>query len=67
MSHKISATDNCIKNGCRYAVDCERCGFDRAENERRKKIPLTLCKDGLMRKIIPRKNHETPEVQNVAG
>lgn len=33
--------------------DCERCGWNRVEAEMRKTIPLTLCPDGLRRKLIP--------------
>lgn len=32
--------------------DCERCGFNPEEAERRKDIPLTECDDGLRRKIL---------------
>lgn len=38
--------------------DCENCGFNPQEAERRKNIPLTLCKDGLRRKIIGVKHEE---------
>lgn len=34
---------------------CERCGFSKKENAFRKSIPLTICDDGLRRKIIPAK------------
>lgn len=33
--------------------ECERCGWNVQEDARRKAIPLTLCSDGLRRKIIP--------------
>lgn len=31
---------------------CEMCGFNYKEDDRRKKIPLTMGRDGLQRKII---------------
>ncbi len=31
---------------------CKFCGFEASEAEKRKKIPLTLCEDGLKRKIL---------------
>ena len=37
-------------------TDCSRCGFDRDEAERRRKIPFTIGADGLARKIIGRKD-----------
>lgn len=42
----------------RPAVNCERiackyCAWNPAEMARRAKIPLTMCSDGLRRKIIP--------------
>ena len=57
----------CLRNGCaawqqllRFdptgeLKECERCGFNVQEDARRKEIPLTLCADGLRRKIIPPK------------
>lgn len=41
---------NCI---CTLKRGCDRCGFNKPEADRRREIPLTLCKDGLMRKLIP--------------
>ena len=55
----------CIKNACldwQYKREhdkaqanalCERCGFSKKEDALRKTIPLTLCADGLKRKLIP--------------
>lgn len=53
---------NCIKHGCEDWENnyisaepypfCEHCGFNKLEAERRKKIPLVLCEDGLRRKIL---------------
>ncbi len=44
---------NCLRGGCIWSKECERCGFDKKEDARRKAIPLTLCTDGLRRKLIP--------------
>lgn len=63
MGKKIKAKNkNCTKYGCEaweYALmknqpffECETCGFNPKEEERRKAIPLTLCEDGLRRKLI---------------
>lgn len=32
--------------------NCAHCGFNPEEAKRRKEIPLTLCEDGLRRKIL---------------
>lgn len=56
----------CLRNGCERwfwakdinnlpLLDCETCGFNILEDQRRKKIPLTLCEDGLRRKIITKR------------
>jgi len=46
---------NCLyhPHGCGNP-NCARCGFDRAEAERRRKLPLVRGRDGLRRKIIKR-------------
>ena len=54
----------CIKLGCEdwelrllrgeACPDCDTCGFNAAEAERRKQIPLVLGEDGLLRKYIRR-------------
>lgn len=59
MNEKPKPPENCLKNGCYWPSNCSRCGFNKAEAERRKKLPLVLWSDGLRRKIIPRK--ERPE------
>ena len=46
----------CLKGSCTVNRECARCGFNEKEDARRKQIPLTLGKDGLRRKIIPRKH-----------
>ena len=47
---------DCDLGGCQWAPtptpDCARCGWNRAENARRKAIPLTKNEDGLWRKAI---------------
>ena len=65
MSKIDEKNENCLRGGCpkwKRAVEaglnftaCERCGFDREEAKRRLDIPLTLCSDGLQRKLIPPK------------
>ena len=42
------------RNNIEFPVYCDRCGFNRGEDERRKQLPLTLCDDGLRRKVIPK-------------
>lgn len=46
---------NCLyhPHGCGFP-QCSGCGFDRAEAERRRKLPLVRGRDGLRRKIIKR-------------
>lgn len=41
--------------------NCGHCGFNRAEAMLRKKIPLTLCEDGLYRKILPQRDGAQPK------
>jgi hypothetical protein len=67
----------CIHIGCaewHYRQDrdlaeanamCERCGFSKKEDAMRKAIPLTLCDDGLKRKLIPPRQRK--EEQNDPG
>ena len=69
---------DCLRGGCLrwqyaqkemptpYIEACWRCGFNVAEDLRRKQIPLTLCDDGLRRKLIPPRGKET-EVEDDAG
>ncbi len=64
MSKRIMPPTNCLAGGCSTIGFCSRCGFDDAENERRKELPLVLCRDGLRRKIIPRKDQEQEEATN---
>lgn len=57
MSEISKPVQGCLKGSCTISRDCARCGFNEKEDARRKQIPLTLCEDGLRRKIIPRKPH----------
>jgi hypothetical protein len=45
----------CLNITCWDHRGCARCGFNVEEDARRKQIPLTLCEDGLRRKLIPPK------------
>ena len=46
--------------------ECERCGWNVLEDAFRKDLPLTLCPDGLRRKLIPpRKNKVSPEMEGM--
>lgn len=57
-------TDNCllggISGGCTGPFTCEHCGFNPAEAERRKRLPLYLCADGLARVFVARKKKPRP-------
>lgn len=55
MRERNNPPANCLLGGCDTIGKCSRCGFDRAENERRKSLPLVIGSDGLRRKIIPAK------------
>lgn len=54
MNENPKPPENCLKNGYYWPSNCSRCGFNKAENERRKLLPLVKGPDGLRRKIIPR-------------
>ena len=57
-SEDLHGKPNCTYHAADYRngiTDCSRCGFDRDEAERRRKIPFTIGADGLARKIIGRK------------
>ena len=66
MKESPKPPENCLKNGCFWPSNCSRCGFDKAENERRKKLPLVLGRDGLRRKIIPREYSPDDEQEEVS-
>lgn len=53
-TENTAAKPNCLYNsaGCQFPEDCKGCGFDKAEAERRSRIPLTKGPDGLWRKVI---------------
>lgn len=64
---RLTSNRDCLMGGCDawfqakhiggdgYIEKCWRCGFNVLEAARRRQIPLTPCKDGLSRKIIPKK------------
>lgn len=47
---------HCLRNGCALghndSIYCIHCGFEEAENERRKGIPLVKNEDGLWSKHV---------------
>lgn len=49
-----------ISGGCDGPFICERCGFNSAEAERRKRLPLYLCADGLARVFVAQKPKRKP-------
>ena len=51
----------CFLGKCERPLHCMQCGFWEMEAERRKVIPLTLCGDGKMRKLLRRKKDGDPE------
>ena len=53
-------TDNCLLGGCAGAFTCADCGFNPKESERRKRLPLYLCADGLTRVFVARKKKPRP-------
>lgn len=57
MLNENKRPKGCMNVTCFDHRGCSRCGFFEEEAARRKMIPLTLCKDGLMRKLIPRKSN----------
>ena len=43
----------CLLRGCdAEPKDCARCGWNKKEAARRRRLPLTRCKDGLQRKLV---------------
>lgn len=52
----------CEMGGCDSPrKKCANCGFESHEAYRRSMIPLTLCEDGLKRKILRREDDEGTE------
>ena len=47
--------DNCIKQGCANPGNCEMCGFDRREEQRRRALPLKRNKEGKLYKNVSRR------------
>ncbi len=64
MSKITNPPENCLMGGCDTIGKCSRCGFDRAENKRRKSLPLVTGTDGLRRKIIPAKKEISYEQED---
>ncbi len=50
----ISPKDFCILHGCHTGAGpwCNRCGFNRQEDERRRQLPLVMGDDGILRKYV---------------
>ena len=46
--------------------ECKRCGWNVQEDAFRKELPLTLCPDGLRRKLIPPR-HRLATAETEAG
>lgn len=67
MAIKPKPPENCLLGGCDTIGKCSRCGFDREENERRKKIQLVRGNDGIRRKIIQRSSRQddVPEEKKI--
>lgn len=50
--------ENCTKGGCAHVSangqECRGCGFDAAEHQRRKSLPLVELPNGLLGKVVQR-------------
>lgn len=58
---KTRAEADCLMGGCPFFtgyVNCLKCGFNRYEDTRRKKIPLTVGPDGLRRKYVGNRSED---------
>ena len=56
----------CIMGGCcEYPPECAHCGHNQTELNRRKKLPLIECADGLRRKYVglPEEEENEQEAQ----
>lgn len=62
MLNEKERPKGCLNITCWDHRGCDRCGFNVEEDARRKQIPLTLCEDGLRRKLIPPKPPVTAPV-----
>ena len=51
VHEKCLLTCDCVATMA-FAPVCFRCGFYKPEAERRRKLPMTYCEDGLCRKIL---------------
>lgn len=63
MLNEKEQPKGCLNITCWDHRGCARCGFNVDEDARRKQIPLTLCSDGLRRKLIPPKTSVITSVQ----
>ncbi len=44
---------DCLLRGCDAVIrNCARCGWNKREAARRKRLPLVRCADGLRRKLV---------------
>lgn len=65
MSENPKRNDDCLRGGCerwfsavklkRNLEECERCGFNKEEDARRKALPLVMGSNGLRHIVIPAK------------
>lgn len=67
MLNEKERPKGCLNITCWDHRGCARCGFNVDEDSRRKQIPLTLCSDGLRRKLIPPKPAGTTEPAKEGG
>ena len=47
-----------LEAGCAQPKDCSKCGFNKREAARRRRLPLEQGPNGLWRKVIRRKQNE---------
>lgn len=60
----VKALDVCLAGGCkefRGFAGCARCGFNKYEDRRRKRLPLVKGPDGLRRRYVGIKREEAGE------
>jgi len=44
----------------KFCIECTTCGFYRSEHDRRIKLPLTYCEDGLRRYLVSAEDAPAP-------
>lgn len=62
-AQKYDDIQKCTMGGCGtlwYPGACKKCGFNKDEAERRRKLPMEVCPDGLRRKILRRWSQDVP-------